>query len=112
MGLPWGETHERAVKTAETDATKRALATFGKPFGLALYLSSRTGRDQSQDQGVSNPLSGAPPIPETARRRTQQRVGPNGRYYVQPLKSEVLDPTVNGPGRERTRDGVLAGHVI
>jgi len=32
-----GEAHESAVKAAETDATKRALATFGHPFGLALY---------------------------------------------------------------------------
>ena len=34
--------HELALKAAETDATKRALATFGNPFGLALY-----DRDQS-----------------------------------------------------------------
>jgi hypothetical protein len=33
-----------ALKSAETDATKRALATFGKPFGLALYLSSKHAR--------------------------------------------------------------------
>src|ERR1017187_1752161 len=32
-----GEVHDIALKAAETDATKRALATFGKPFGLALY---------------------------------------------------------------------------
>ena len=32
-----GEAHELALKAAETDATKRALATFGNPFGLALY---------------------------------------------------------------------------
>lgn len=31
------EVHDIALKSAETDATKRALATFGKPFGLALY---------------------------------------------------------------------------
>jgi len=29
--------HDVALKSAETDATKRALATFGNPFGLALY---------------------------------------------------------------------------
>jgi DNA recombination protein Rad52 len=29
--------HDTALKAAETDATKRALATFGNPFGLALY---------------------------------------------------------------------------
>ena len=33
--------HEIALKAAETDATKRALATFGKPFGLALYGNGR-----------------------------------------------------------------------
>ena len=32
-----GTAHESAVKEAETDATKRALMTFGYPFGLALY---------------------------------------------------------------------------
>jgi len=31
------EAHALAAKEAETDATKRALATFGNPFGLALY---------------------------------------------------------------------------
>jgi DNA recombination protein Rad52 len=36
-GLTPGEAHELALKGAETDATKRALATFGNPFGLALY---------------------------------------------------------------------------
>lgn len=35
--------HELALKSAETDATKRALATFGNPFGLALY-----DREQAQ----------------------------------------------------------------
>ena len=35
--------HDMALKAAETDATKRALATFGNPFGLALY-----DRDQAQ----------------------------------------------------------------
>lgn len=32
-----GQAHESAVKEAETDAMKRALMTFGNPFGLALY---------------------------------------------------------------------------
>jgi DNA recombination protein Rad52 len=32
-----GEAHENALKEAETDATKRALSTFGNSFGLALY---------------------------------------------------------------------------
>lgn len=32
-----GQAHESAIKEAETDAMKRALSTFGWPFGLALY---------------------------------------------------------------------------
>ena len=32
-----GDAYESAVKEAETDAMKRALMTFGNPFGLALY---------------------------------------------------------------------------
>ena len=36
-----GEVQDRALKAAETDATKRALATFGKAFGLALYAGDR-----------------------------------------------------------------------
>jgi recombination DNA repair RAD52 pathway protein len=38
-----GEAHEAAIKEAETDAMKRALATFGNPFGLALYDRDRRG---------------------------------------------------------------------
>lgn len=32
-----GMAHESAIKEAESDARKRALMTFGNPFGLALY---------------------------------------------------------------------------
>jgi DNA recombination protein Rad52 len=50
-GTGWGsasarmpaDAHERALKAAETDATKRALATFGNRFGLALYDKGQTG---------------------------------------------------------------------
>lgn len=47
-----GEAHELALKSAETDATKRALATFGNRFGLSLY-----DKDQA---GVSKARSAAP----------------------------------------------------
>ena len=40
-GTSPGEAHDFALKAAETDGTKRALATFGKPFGLALYGSGK-----------------------------------------------------------------------
>ena len=40
-GTSPGEVHDIALKAAETDATKRALATFGKPFGLELYRKDK-----------------------------------------------------------------------
>ena len=42
-GATLGEAHESALKEAETDATKRALTTFGNLFGLALYDKAQTG---------------------------------------------------------------------
>ena len=41
-GLSPAEAHEGAAKEAETDATKRALVTFGNPFGLC--CTTRSGR--------------------------------------------------------------------
>ena len=38
-----GEAHEFALKQAETDATKRAISTFGNVFGLALYDKDQKG---------------------------------------------------------------------
>lgn len=54
MGKPegLGEAIESAVKEAETDAMKRALMTFGNPFGLALY-------DKTQANVSDEPI--APP---------------------------------------------------
>jgi DNA recombination protein Rad52 len=43
-----GQAHELALKAAETDATKRALATFGNPFGLALYDHEQSGVRKSR----------------------------------------------------------------
>ena len=51
-----GEAHESALKAAETDATKRALSTFGNRFGLALYDKS-----QKQVTGKKRPANGATP---------------------------------------------------
>lgn len=45
-----GSAHESAIKEAETDAMKRALMTFGNPFGLALY-----DKDQANVEAVASP---------------------------------------------------------
>ena len=44
-GSSAGEAHDVALKAAETDATKRALVTFGRAFGLALYANGLKRRD-------------------------------------------------------------------
>jgi DNA recombination protein Rad52 len=44
------QAHESGLKEAETDAMKRALMTFGNPFGLALYDKS-----QSNVEGQNEP---------------------------------------------------------
>ncbi|MGA8886290.1 MAG: RAD52 family DNA repair protein [Pseudolabrys sp.] len=45
-GASPGEVHDTALKAAETDATKRALATFGRPFGLELYRKDKSAASQ------------------------------------------------------------------
>ena len=60
-----GEVHDIALKAAETDATKRALATFGRPFGLELYRKDKVPSLQSR-AGVA-PVTSSPP--------TQPRAG-------------------------------------
>ena len=57
-----GQAHEIALKTAETDATKRALATFGNVFGLALYDPAQLGVRQSP-KGKTSPPESAPKGP-------------------------------------------------
>jgi hypothetical protein len=51
-----GQAHELALKGAETDGTKRALATFGNPFGLALYDREQAGVRKLPDEIVAPPI--------------------------------------------------------
>jgi hypothetical protein len=59
-----GLAHESAIKEAETDAMKRALMTFGNPFGLALYdksqrqLSGGNPAGRETASGSHNPSQG------------------------------------------------------
>jgi DNA recombination protein Rad52 len=62
-----GQAHESALKEAETDAMKRALMTFGNPFGLALYdkqqreVSSPEARPLQSAAATSRPAPSAQP---------------------------------------------------
>ncbi len=50
-----GKDHENAVKSAETDAIKRALRTFGNQFGLPLY---------DKEENAENLTRGSEPAPK------------------------------------------------
>jgi hypothetical protein len=55
-----GQVHDTALKAAETDGTKRALATFGRPFGLELYRTVRPPTRQKQlPSPPTSPANGA-----------------------------------------------------
>lgn len=60
IDLDVGRAHESAIKEAETDAMKRALMTFGDPFGLALYDKQREHVDYDDSQQQRNAPRNAP----------------------------------------------------
>ena len=53
-----GQAHERASKAAETDATKRALSTFGNSFGLSLYRDKTETPQPKKARGAPAKTSG------------------------------------------------------
>jgi DNA recombination protein Rad52 len=72
-----GQAHESALKEAETDAMKRALMTFGNPFGLALY-----DKQQREVTGAAV-AGGARPANQAAARGTALRVVPTAAVSAQ-----------------------------
>jgi DNA repair and recombination protein RAD52 len=81
FGRTVGDAAENALKAAESDALKRALATFGNQFGLPLYdreqrgvaaLGASAGREQAIDAGFD-----APKLTTSERAAPTRR--PNGR---------------------------------
>ena len=65
-GTSAGEAHDLALKTAETDATKRALTTFGKPFGLALYQNGKVAKETQTSAPASSNGAGISQASETS----------------------------------------------
>jgi hypothetical protein len=61
-GSSAGEVHDVALKAAETDGTKRALSTFGAPFGLELYRNGKAAAaDRPPPHKQNEPASQTPP---------------------------------------------------
>jgi len=69
-----GQAHESALKEAESDARKRALMTFGNPFGLALYDKQQanvtdangTPKNEPVDDGIPK-VKNAPGVSEARK---------------------------------------------
>jgi hypothetical protein len=83
-GSSAGEAHDVALKAAETDGTKRALSTFGAPFGLELYRNGKTAsaeqrlpQRQNTNEDASHPPGMHPddltPIPRPSRYQGRPR---------------------------------------
>ena len=79
-----GLAHESALKEAETDAMKRALMTFGNPFGLALY--DKQQRQVTSSVREERAPQGQRPVVQSG----QPRPLPEGRA----IKPEVQAPTL------------------
>ena len=113
-GTSPGEVHDIALKAAETDATKRALATFGRPFGLALYgggkasssaqtlVSGAKSVDQPHHQ-VRLPPDDTTPIPRPSRYYgrpqdliTRDRAQARRKLEVQPSADTSIVPATPG----------------
>jgi hypothetical protein len=115
-----GEVHDLALKAAETDATKRALATFGRPFGLALYKSGKpklTAKTSSpavvpNNQALNHPMppDDTTPIPrpsryygrsqdpvtqDTAPARQQFQVRPSADISIAPVSPELQQAKID-----------------
>jgi DNA recombination protein Rad52 len=84
-----GQAHESALKEAETDAMKRALMTFGNPFGLALY-------DKQQREVTSGASSGG----------DRSTAGQASRPMAMPLR--VVAPATSSPQPAQEREAATS----
>jgi DNA recombination protein Rad52 len=81
IDLDQGLAHESALKEAETDATKRALMSFGNAFGLALY-------DKQQRQVSS--------VPEQDRGLSQSHATKPSKQQVEPVDARLEPAVITG----------------
>jgi hypothetical protein len=113
-----GQAHESALKEAETDAMKRALMTFGNPFGLALYDKQQrevtgSGSGLSADAGDQRPrriqagehsgnterlrlISPVPPKPAEPEPKQEAQATAPGLRPLDPAAIQQLLTTLRG----------------
>jgi hypothetical protein len=111
-----GQAHDLALKGAETDATKRALATFGNQFGLTLYEREQNGA-RKPSRGEYPELVRSGPWLLRSATGTADRSIATAEGFVQELKTalmragdvEALFATVNRYAKQQAYPKVDAG---
>ena len=107
-----GKDHENAVKSAETDAIKRALRTFGNQFGLPLYDKEENAENLTRG---SEPAPKPRPTPSAEYKRQEKVVEQkiqHGPFYEWKTKINNAGPgadwmAIEGAIREgKTASGV------
>lgn len=89
-----GDAHESAVKEAETDAMKRALMTFGNPFGLALYDKTQADVERGDGQGAHS--HAAHPTTAQAGAGGQQKALPRNEQFFRGKSYEITPADAGG----------------
>ena len=107
-----GLAHEFAAKAAETDATKRALSTFGNRFGLSLYGGTpdvvahpnhpRSSNGEFRSRSARPRIAGlaAPEVPIQ---------GANQNSFTAPIP-DLSKATSNAETLDQATTAALAGH--
>jgi len=96
-----GQAHESALKEAETDAMKRALMTFGNPFGLALYDKQQREVTGTEGRGIravpdANSIRPSRPSPVPAEPSATQNGEDPGLSPLDQATIEKLLTTLRG----------------
>lgn len=89
-----GAAHESAIKEAETDAMKRALMTFGNPFGLALYDKTQANVEKDSETAGDAPTADEPAQIVKAKKVTTAKPvedGPSEKWdeYIRQFQQRV-----------------------
>ena len=91
-----GQAHEFAAKAAETDATKRALSTFGNSFGLSLYAGPTDLSGRKFTTAVATVVPNHAAHPAAVQPQINGAAGDPGEV-LPPSRAEGVAPNVDGP---------------
>ena len=116
-----GEAHDMAIKTAESDALKRAAINLGTQFGLSLYNNGGTADVVGKTLDVmphDGALEGQPATPETSTSETVPD-SENAEEWVAQMKTAISENNVaalleikKNMGKEDVNENVYMGVTL